>query len=77
MMPWPQNGILPGAYPKLRPVLPIGHDLGCRDVAPMPVPALPHIHMEVHATYQVPFVLQQPHLRGTSMPHQRLEERNC
>lgn len=61
------------AHPKLRPVRPIGHDLCCRDVAPVPVPALPHIHMEVHAAHQVPLVLQQPHLQGMSM--QTIENR--
>ena len=64
MMPWSQEGVLHAAHPKLRPIRPIGHDLCCRDVAPVPVPALPHIHMEVHAAHQVPLVLQQPHLRG-------------
>ena len=70
MMQWPQKGVLHAAYPKLGSVRPVRHDLCCRDVAPVPVPAFPQIHMEVHAAHQVPMVLQPPHLQGVPMWHQ-------
>ena len=51
-----------GAHPQLGPVRSVRHDLRCRDVAPVPVPALAHVHVEVHAADQIALVLQQPHL---------------
>ena len=48
------------------PYGPPGVDVHGGDVAPVPVPALAHVNVEVHPAHKVPLVRQQPNLRAST-----------